>query len=36
VLVALNRNEEAANELDAILAIKSDYQKARYLQQQLK
>jgi len=36
VLVALNRKQDAVNELNAILTIKPDYKKAKYLQQQLK
>jgi len=35
VLVALNRKQDAMDELDKILAIKLDYAKAKYLQQQL-
>jgi len=35
VLAALNRKQDAINELNAILAIKPDYAKAKYLQQQL-
>ncbi len=36
VLVALNRKQDAIDELNKILTIKPDYAKAKYLQQQLR